>query len=61
MTPIACKQQAHDAGGLPSASQTFRVQSILMDIARTWERLAIEAAIGQRSGPSLRVISELPS
>jgi hypothetical protein len=37
----------------------LRVQSILMDMARTWDRLAIEAEISQKSGPSLRVISEL--
>jgi hypothetical protein len=61
MTPIACKQQAAQCRRLAECEPNFGVQSILMDIARTWERLAIEAAIGQRSGPSLRVISELPS
>jgi hypothetical protein len=39
----------------------LRVQTILMDLARTWDRLAIEVEISQRSGPSLRVISQLPS
>jgi hypothetical protein len=35
------------------------VHAILMDMARTWDRLAIEAEISsQRSGPSLRVISQ---
>jgi hypothetical protein len=39
----------------------LRVQSILIDMARTWDRLAIEAEISQLSRPSLRVISEVPS
>jgi hypothetical protein len=39
----------------------LRVQSILIDMARTWDRLAIEAEISQGNGPSLRVIPPLPS
>jgi hypothetical protein len=39
----------------------LRVQSILIDMARTWDRLAIEAEISQLSRPSLQVISDLPS
>jgi hypothetical protein len=61
MTPVECKQQAAQCRRFAECEPNFRVQSILMDIARTWERLAIEAEISQKSGPSLRVISELPS
>jgi hypothetical protein len=39
----------------------LRVQTILTDMAKTWDRLAIEAEISQSSGPSLRVMSQLPS
>jgi hypothetical protein len=31
----------------------LRVQAILMDMARTWDRLAIEAEISQNNRPSL--------
>jgi hypothetical protein len=31
-----------------------RVQAILIDMARTWDRLALEAEIGQKSGPRLQ-------
>jgi len=39
----------------------LRVQAILTDMAKTWERLAIEAEISETSGPSLRAMSQLPS
>jgi hypothetical protein len=59
MSPVACKEQAAQCRRMAECEPNLRVQSILMDMARTWDRLAIEAEISQKSGPSLRVISEL--
>ena len=61
MSPVDCKEQAAQCRRMAECEPNLRVQSILMDMARTWDRLAIEAEISQKSGPSLRVISELPS
>jgi hypothetical protein len=38
-----------------------RVQAILIDMARTRDRLALEAEMGQESGPGLQVIPRLPT
>jgi hypothetical protein len=38
-----------------------RVQAILIDMARTWDRLALEAEIGQKSRPRLQLIPGLPT
>jgi hypothetical protein len=61
MSPVECKVQAAQCRRMAECEPTLRVQAILMDMARTWDRLAIEAEISQNSGPSLRVIAELPS
>jgi hypothetical protein len=45
------------AEGAPNS----RIQAILIDMARTWDRLALEAEIGQKRGTSLQVISQLPT
>jgi hypothetical protein len=57
MSPIECKQQAAQCRRMAAGEPNLRVQVILIDIARTWDRLAIEAEISQTSGPSMRVIS----
>ena len=59
MSPAECKEhaaQCRRAEGEPN----LRVQAIPTDMAKTWDRLAIEAEISQSSGPSLRVVSQLP-
>jgi hypothetical protein len=61
MSPVECKEQAAQCRRMAEGEPNLRVQAILMDMARTWDRLAIEAEIGQRTGPSLQVISQLPS
>jgi hypothetical protein len=61
MSPVECREQAAQCRRMAESEANFRVQTILMDMARTWDRLAIEVEISQRSGPSLRVISQLPS
>ena len=59
MILVECKEQAAQCRRMAECEPNLRVQSILMDMARTWDRLAIEAEISQKSGPSLQVISEL--
>ena len=59
MSPVECKEQAAQCRRMAEGELNLRVQAILTDMARTWDRLAIEAEISQKSKPSLRVISEL--
>jgi hypothetical protein len=61
MSPVECKEQAAQCRRMAEGELNLRVQAILMDMARTWDRLAIEAEISQASSPSLRVIPPLPS
>ena len=61
MSPVECKQQAAQCRRMAEGEPNLRVQAILLGMARTWDRLAIEAEISQGSGPSLQVVSQLPS
>ena len=61
MSPVECKEQAAQCRRMAEGEQNLRVQAILMDMAKTWDRLAIEAEISQRSEPPLRVMSQPPS
>jgi predicted metalloprotease len=60
MSPVECKEQAAQCRRMAEGELNLRVQAILTDMAKTWDRLAIEAEISQ-SGPSLRVMSQLAS
>jgi hypothetical protein len=51
MSPVECKEQAAQCRRMAEGEPNLRVQAILMDMARTWDRLAIEAEISQGSGP----------
>jgi hypothetical protein len=61
MSPFECKEQAAQCRRMAEGEPNLGVQAILTDMAKTWDRLAIEAEISQRSGPSLRAVSQLPS
>lgn len=61
MNLVECKEHAAECRQMAECAPNSRVQAILMDMARTWDRLAIEAEFAQKSRSSLRVISELPS
>jgi hypothetical protein len=61
MNVVKCKEYAAECRGMARREPNSRVQAILIDMARTWDRLAIEAELAQKGAPSLRVISELPS
>ena len=60
MSPAECKEHAAQCRRMAEGELNLRVQAILTDMARIWDRLAIEAEI-TRSGPSLRATSQLPS
>jgi hypothetical protein len=56
-----CRERAAECRRMADREHTFRVQSILIDMARTWERLALEAeqsAPGAKQAlrPSLRAL-----
>ena len=57
MSPVECREQAAQCRRMAEGEPNLRVQAILTDMAKTWDRLAIEAEISQKSGPSLRVMS----
>jgi hypothetical protein len=54
MSPVECKEQAAQCRGMAEGEPNLRVQAILMDMAKTWDRLAIEVEISQSSGPSFQ-------
>ena len=43
MSPAECKEQAAQCRRMAEGELNLRVQAILTDMARTWDRLAIEA------------------
>jgi hypothetical protein len=61
MNPVECKEHAAECRQMAECAPNSRVQAILMDMARTWDRLTTEAEIAQKSRSSLRVISDKPS
>jgi hypothetical protein len=58
MNPVDCKERAAEYRRMAGDAPNSRVRGILTDMARTWDRLAIEAEIGHNSGPQVRAISE---
>ena len=42
MSPLECKEQAAQCRRMAEGEPNLRVQAILKDMARTWDRLAIE-------------------
>jgi hypothetical protein len=57
MNPVECKEHAAECRQMAECAPNSRVRAILTDMARTWDRLAIEA---EHTGRSLRVVSDLP-
>jgi hypothetical protein len=45
-----CRERAAECRQMADREQSSRVQSILIDMARTWERLALEA---EHSSPGI--------
>ena len=61
MSPVECKEQAAQCRRMAEGEPNLRVQAILTDMARTWDRLAIEVEISQGKGASLGVMPQLQS
>jgi hypothetical protein len=59
MRPVECRELAAQCRRMAEGEPNLRVQAILTDMARTWDRLAIEAEISQGKGASLGVTSQL--
>jgi hypothetical protein len=60
-----CRERAAECRQMADREHTSRIQSILIDMARTWDRLALEAENGaprvtpkQVLRPSLRAVGE---
>ena len=49
MRPVECREQAAQCRRMAEGEPNLRVQAILTDMAKTWDRLAIEAEISQIS------------
>jgi hypothetical protein len=47
MSPVECREQAAQCRRMAEGEPNLRVQAILTDMAKTWDRLAIEAEISQ--------------
>jgi hypothetical protein len=45
MNPIECKEYAAECRQMAERAPNSRVQAILIDMARTWDRLTIEAEV----------------
>jgi hypothetical protein len=43
ITPVECREHAAECRQMAQRAPRLRVRTILIDIARTWERLALEA------------------
>jgi hypothetical protein len=73
VTPAECRERAAECRQMAEREQDFRRQNILLDIGRTWTRLALEAEqwtqtnrppLRLKKAPSqdrLTVISSIPS
>ena len=46
-----CRELAAESRQTADRAQTIRVRSILIDIARTWDRLALEVEHGTQGSP----------
>ena len=51
ITSAKCKERAAECRQMAEREQNFRVRSILIDMARTWERLALEAERAESERP----------
>ena len=43
MTPVECRERSAECRAMAEHAPNARVQAILIDMARTWTRLALEA------------------
>jgi hypothetical protein len=57
ITPVECRQHAIECRQMAGRAPNSRVQFLLIDMARTWDRLAIEAEHTQTNAPAAQLIA----
>ncbi len=62
ITPVECRRHAIECRQMAARAPNPRVQSILIDMARMWDRLAIEAEYSNKTNapPLHPIASEAP-
>jgi hypothetical protein len=53
ITPVECRQHAVECQRMAERAANLRMQSILIDMARTWQRLSLEVEQSQQKNESL--------
>jgi hypothetical protein len=53
ITPVECQQRAVECHRMAERASNLRMQSILIDMARTWQRLALEVEQSRQKNKSL--------
>ena len=53
ITPVECRQQAVECQRMAERAANLRMQSTLIDMARTWQRLALEVEQSRQKNKSL--------
>jgi hypothetical protein len=53
ITPVECRQHAVECHRMAERASNLRMQSILIDMARTWQRLALEVEQSRQKNESL--------
>jgi hypothetical protein len=53
ITPVECRQHAVECQRMAERSANLRMQSTLIDMARTWQRLALEVEQPRQKNKSL--------
>jgi hypothetical protein len=53
ITPVECRQHAVECERMAERASNPRMQSILIDMARTWQRLSLEVEQSRQKDESL--------
>jgi hypothetical protein len=53
ITPVECRQHAVECQRMAERAANLRMQSTLIDMARTWQRLALEVEQSRQKNKSL--------
>jgi hypothetical protein len=56
ITPVECRLHAVECRQMADRAPNSRVQSILIDMARMWDRLAIEAEHSNKNKTNARLL-----
>jgi hypothetical protein len=58
ITPVECRQHSIESERMAERAANLRMRSILIDMARTWQRLALE--VEQQSGKNESLLPHHP-